>query len=125
MEAAHPRALLLALLAAAAPLAGCGSGHSYHDHYDPPAPVLGEVDVYNNTPDEVLTWFGLALAGTGEFSGDLVPDLYPGEVAYAGAFYEDYYDAEADVEDPFGFVSTVYFYDVFVEAGFVTEFEVF
>ncbi len=119
-----PRPLVLfGLLALALGVSACGGGHSHHYVEEPP--VLGEVDVYNNTPDEVLIWFGMALAGSPDFSGDLVPDLFPGEVAYAGAFYEDFYDAEADVEDPFGFVSTVGFYDVFIEAGLVTEFEVF
>jgi hypothetical protein len=108
-------------------LAGCGGAGYGEIYYEEEvyAPATGEVEVQNATPAEVLTWFGMGLSGTGSLSGDLVPDLFPGEQAYAGAFYEDWYDAEADLEDGFGFVGTVFFQDVFVEAGFTTEFQVF
>jgi len=111
-------ALALPLLVAA-----CGDCCEYEDYYEDP--VLGDIDVYNGTVDELLVYFGVGLSGTGTLTDDLVPDLPPGHTAFAGSFYEDFYDAEADLEDGLGFITTIGFVNIFVEAGLVTEFEVF
>jgi hypothetical protein len=103
-------------------VAACGSDCCEHEDT---VEVLGDIDVYNATADELLIYFGVGVSGTGTLTDDLVPDLPPGHVAFAGSFYEDFYDAEADLEDGLGFVTTIGFANVFVEAGFVTEFEVF
>jgi hypothetical protein len=68
--------------------AGCGGGGYY---YDP----VG--DAYVENQDAFATEaFYMAPSGTGAWTGDLLDDyLFPGEVAYVGSFYEDYYDADA------------------------------
>ena len=43
-----------------------------------------------------------------------------GEILYVGSFDEDFYDAEAE-----GDLGLVTFFDIFVEGGFTTTFEVF
>jgi predicted small lipoprotein YifL len=117
-------ALLLAVAGALA-LAGCGaSGEVYVEDIGVVAPH-GDIEVDNQT-DLTGSWetmyaFEVAPAATPWWSGNLLPDLvFPGEVLYLGSFVEDFYDAEAELD--FGIVS---FFDVFVEGGFTTTFQVF
>ncbi|MDJ0521616.1 MAG: hypothetical protein QNJ90_06015 [Planctomycetota bacterium] len=121
-----PRYALVLLAAGALVLAGCGGGYGevYYEEefiFEP----IGDVEVDNQTDlggtFEDMFAFEMAPAGTAAWSGNLLPDiLFPGEIAFVGSFYEDFYDADADLD--LGIVS---FFDVFVEDGFTTTFEVF
>ena len=51
---------------------------------------------------------------------DVNIEIFPGEIVFLGSFYEDFYDAEADLD-----LGIVPFFDVLVEDGFTTTFEVF
>lgn len=105
------------LLGASLLLVGCGGG-GYDYGYDP----LGSVEVANFTAFDDVTYFALSPAGSLGSSGDLLGfPLFPGEAAYVGDFYEDFYDV--DYELNYGFL---YFEpDYFVEAGFVNTYDVF
>ena len=86
---------------------------------------LGDVEIDNQTDlsgsFEELFYFDMAPAGTGDWTGNLLSDVvFPGEIYFVGTFLEDFYDAGAELD--LGFVD---FFDIFVEAGFTTTFEVF
>jgi len=125
----RPIACLL-LIATASLLAGCGGGGGYEEvYYEEVVTVVpllvGDVEVDNQTDLtgslEDLYDFQLAPALTDLWSGNLLPDvIFPGEIIYVGTFDEDLYDAFADLD--LGFVD---FFDIFVEAGFTTTFEVY
>jgi hypothetical protein len=122
------RTALLAVAAAALLLAGCGGsyGEVYVDDYgygyvDP----YGDVEVDNQTDlsgsFEDMYAFDMTPAGLALWTGNLLPDvIFPGETVFVGAFEHDFYDAEADLD-----LGTVTFFDVLVEEGFTTTFEVF
>ncbi len=97
-------------------LPACGGGAG--GYYEP----LGSVEVANLTGFEDVTYFALAPAGSGAFTGDLLGGaLFPGEAAYVGDFYEDYYDVDFELD--YGFLYSDY--DFFVEAGFMNPYDVF
>ena len=78
----------------ALPLAGCGYGGRCDDPY-------GNVFVANRTNEttpEQATAFRIAAFGE-PFGGDLLgtTDLDPAASRFVGEFYEDYYDAQADM----------------------------
>ena len=76
------------LLAAVLTLGACGGGGYY---FEP----IGDAYVENQDVFATESFF-MAPSGTGAWTGDLLGDyVYPGEVAYLGSFYEDYYDADA------------------------------
>jgi hypothetical protein len=125
----HHRTLALALvLGAAFALVGCGGGYGevyYEDVYYEEVYYAGDVEVDNQTDLsgtwEDLYYFDMAPAATPFWTGNLLPDLvFPGEIVFVGSFDEDFYDAEADLD-----LGTVSFFDIFVEGGFTTTFEVF
>ena len=96
--------------ASSAHAATCGSASSGD-------PVISGSCIWDKTDVENFT----TIAYEGDWSGNLLPDLIlPGETVYVGSFVEDLYDAEAELD--LGFVT---FFDVPVEAGFITTFEVF
>jgi len=115
-------------LGIAALLAGCGGGHGHGDVVIVEEVIiepLGDVEIDNQTDlsgsFEELFYFDMAPAGTGDWTGNLLPDVvFPGEIYFVGTFLEDFYDAGAELD--LGFVD---FFDIFVEAGFTTTFEVF
>ncbi len=121
-----PRFAAFFLAAGALVLAGCGGG--YGEIYIEDEIVyeaFGDVEVDNQTDlggtFEDMYGFEMAPAGTALWSGNLLPDLvFPGEIVYVGEFYEDFYDADADLD--LGIIS---FFDILVEGGFTTTFEVF
>jgi hypothetical protein len=122
-----PRLALVLLAAGALVLAGCGGGYGEiyieDDPYYEYVPI-GDVEVDNQTDlggtFEDMYGFYLAPAASGLWSGNLLPDLvYPGEIVFVGSFFEDFYDAEADLD-----LGTVSFFDVLVEDGYTTTFEV-
>ena len=124
------------LVGLAGTLIGCGGGGggAYGEVYyeevvvvtpPPPPPLIGDVEVDNQTDltgtFEDMYSFEMAPAYTDLWSGNLLPFIViPGEVVYVGTFDEDFYDAFADLD--LGFVD---FFDIFVEAGFVTTFEAY
>jgi len=120
------RLTCLLLAAGALVLAGCGGGYGevYVEDivvFDP----IGDVEVDNQTDlsgtFEDMFAFDMAPAGTGLWTGNLLPDdVFPGEVVFVGSFFPDFYDAEADLD-----LGTVSFFDTLVEDGFTTTFEVF
>jgi hypothetical protein len=120
-----PWTLALAIVGAVL-AAGCGGGHHHDDVVveDVFIPV-GDVEIDNQTDlsgtFENLFFFDMAPAGTALWTGNLLPfDVLPGEVLYVDSFDEDFYDAEAEAD--LGIVS---FFDIFVEGGYTTTFEVF
>lgn len=128
MNVSRPARLALLLVAAAALFALAGCGGAYGEAYlvgDSLGVPQGDVEADNQTDlsgtYENMYDFELAPAGTGLWTGNLLPDVvFPGEVAYVGTFDEDFYDAEADLD--LGLVS---FFDVYVQGGTTTTFEVF
>jgi hypothetical protein len=95
-----PRTSLVALTLLVAtclvlPLSGCGCCESYDDAY------YGNVFVANRTnttvPEQAFTF---RIAAFGEpFSGNLLAaPLDPAASQYMGQYWEDYYDAEAEME---------------------------
>jgi hypothetical protein len=129
MQAPRPNPLFPALLALLV-LGGCGGGGyatygvevGYVDdpYIEAPTPWLGTVDV-DNLGFEYVETFYLAPALTDLWTGDLLGwPLAPGEIASVGAFEEDWYDAESDLE----FGDYVTWFDVFVPYAEVTVFEV-
>lgn len=113
--------LVLALGLSSLLVAGCGGGGVYGDD----GYYAGDVEVDNQTDltasFQDLYFFEMAPAGTPLWTGNLLPhDVFPGEIFYVGTFDEDYYDAEADLD-----FTTVPFFDVLVEDGLTTTFEVF
>ncbi len=124
-----PRITLAALAALLVlPLAGCGGGHSHYDEVYVEEVVIipvGDVEVDNQTDlsgtFENLFYFDMTPAGLNAWTGNLLPfDVLPGEIVFLGQWDEDFYDAEAEAD--LGIVS---FFDIFVEGGFTTTFEVF
>ncbi len=119
-------ALALALLGALALPACGGGGHHHDDHVDVVIlPPLADIEIDNQTDlsgsFENVFFFDLTPAGTALWTGNLLPfDVLPGEILYVGSFDEDFYDAEAE-----GDLGLVSFFDIFVEGGFTTTFEVF
>ncbi len=121
-----PRIACVLLAAGALVLAGCGGGYGeviYEETIviDP----VGDVEVDNQTDIsgsfEDMFAFDMAPAATGLWTGNLLPGVvFPGEVEFVGSFFEDFYDAEADLD-----LGTVTFFDIFVEEGLTTTFEVF
>jgi hypothetical protein len=118
--------LALCVLVTGAVLAGCGGGYGevYVDDGYVTVPT-GDVEVDNQTDlsgtFEDLWAFEMAPAGTGLWSGNLLSDVvYPGEIVWVGTADEDWYDAAADLD-----LGTVEFFDVFVEGGYTTTFEVY
>ena len=114
-----------AVLAAALFLAACGGGYGEVYYDDAAYYLLGDVEVDNQTDlggtFEAMYAFELAPAATPYWSGNLLPGVtFPGETVFVGSFDEDWYDAEADLD-----LGTVTFFDVFVQDGFTTTFEVF
>ena len=112
----------LLLCSAALFMTACGGGY-HDDYYDP----IGEVEVDNQTdlvpPLADVTYFEMAPVGVVP-SGDLLfADVLPGEIQFIGEFFEDVYDAFAELD--LGLSGGVEYFDVFIEAGFVTTFEVF
>jgi hypothetical protein len=112
-------------------LAACGGGGGYaayeEVYYEEVVvvPLVGDVEVDNQTDLtgtlEDLYAFEMAPALTDLWTGNLLPDIaYPGETLYVGSFDEDFYDAYGDLD-----LGIVDFFDVFVEAGFTTTFEVY
>lgn len=125
---AHSTACLL-LVGLASLLAGCGGGGGYEEVYYEDVvivePLIGDVEVDNQTDltgsIEDLYSFEMAPALTDLWTGNLLPDvIFPGEIVFVGSFDEDLYDGVADLD--LGFVD---FFDIFVEAGFTTTFEVY
>lgn len=83
---------LLAASVFALALAGCGGG-GHHGGAFGQAYVENQ-DVY------VTEYFEIAPSGTGAWSGDVLPyDLFPGDDAYIGSYFEDFYDANAYQSD--------------------------
>jgi hypothetical protein len=115
---------IAALAVAVALLPGCGHSHGHVEevvYVDP----LGDVEVDNQTDIsgtfEDMYVFDMAPAGTALWTGNLLDHIViPGELVYVGAFDPDFYDAEAELD--LGIVS---FFDVLVEGGYTTTFEVF
>ena len=129
MFASRPPLLVAAvLIGAALTLAGCGGGPGHADVYyeeviivDP----LGDAEVDNATDltgsFEDLYFFEMAPALTDFWTGQLLPDvIFPGEIVYVGSFEEDFYDAAAELD-----LGWVDFFDILVEGGWTTTFEVF
>lgn len=121
------RFAIVFLAAGALVLAGCGGGYGevyIEDEifvYEP----VGDVEVDNQTDlggtFEDLYAFDMTPAGTALWTGNLLPGvIFPGEIVFVGSFFEDFYDADADLD-----LGTVSFFDVLVEDGFTTTFEVF
>lgn len=122
---ARKRILPLVLMVGTLALAGCGHGGGEIWVEDGYYALGGDVEVDNQTDLsgtwEDLFYFDMAPAGTPLWTGNLLPGVvFPGEVVYVGNFVEDFYDAEADLD-----LGTVTFFDVFVEDGFTTTFEVY
>lgn len=121
-----PRLTALFLAAGALVLAGCGGGYGeIYIEDEIYFEAIGDVEVDNQTDlggtFEDMYGFEVAPAGTGLWTGNLLPDLvFPGETVFVGSFYEDFYDAEADLD-----LGIIPFFDVLVEDGFTTTFEVF
>lgn len=106
-------------------LAGCGGGGGEYYVEEVIVVPLADVEVDNQTDlsgtFEDLFYFDMALAGTEAWTDNLLPDIVlPGEILYVDSIFEDVYDAGAELD--LGFVE---FFDIFVEAGFTTTFEVF
>lgn len=82
----------------------------------------GAVEVDNLTAFDDVTYFELIPAGSLGGTGDLLGlPLGPGTAAYVGDFYEDFYEADAEL-----FFGGARFYPAtFVEGGFTTVFDVF
>ncbi len=128
MHRVRPTILALAFLGLFAALAaGCGGGHHHHDVVIEETIIIpiGDVEVDNQTDlsgtFENLFFFDMTLSGLNAWYGNLLPfDILPGEIFYVGSFEEEFYDAEAEAD--LGLVS---FFDIFVEGGFTTTFEVF
>lgn len=127
MTHARPRRLLLGLGLGALLLTAtaCGSGgYVEGGYYDPGygyEPYVGSV-VVDNLSFEYALGFYLAPAFTGDFTGNLLSAPLPGGVGeYVGDFYEDAYDAEADME----FGDLIVWGDVFVPAFEDTIFEIY
>lgn len=125
---ANPNRLasLLVLAAAAALLGGCGAhGHGEVYAEDHAYVPYGDVEVDNQTDlsgsFEDLYHFEMAPAATPLWTGNLLPGLvFPGEVVLVGSFEHDLYDAEAELD-----LGLVTFFDVLVQEGWTTTFEVF
>ena len=116
------RLLVLASLLAALGLAGCGGGRAYRVE---DVRGSGDIEVSNATDVggtwEDLYYFAVARAGSSVWTGNLLPEVvYPGAVVYVGTFEEDVYDAEAELD-----FHTAPFFDVFVQSGYTTSFEVY
>ena len=104
--------------------AGCGGGHGHAE----PVPLLAELEIENQTdlvpPLADVTFFEIAPAGTPDFTGDLLAaDVLPGEIHFLGTFVPDFYDAFAELD--LGLSGVLEFFDVLLEGGFVTTFEIF
>ena len=132
MIASRLRAPVTLLLAGAALfLTACGGGPGYSEVYyeevvivEPVIP-LGDVEVDNQTDLtgslEDMYFFEMAPALTDLWTGQLLPDVvFPGEIIYVASMEEDFYDAVAELD--LGFVD---FFDIFVEGGWTTTFEVY
>ncbi len=121
-----PTLALGLVVAAALLLAGCGGGGHHHGFVDDVVFIpTGDVEVDNQTDlsgsFENLFFFDMTPAGTSFWTGNLLDfDVLPGEVLFLGSFDEDFYDAEAEAD-----LGLVTFFDIFVEGGFTTTFEVF
>ena len=123
-----PVALLLA--GAALLLTACGGGGHGEVYYEEvvtvlPVVPLGDVEVDNQTDltgsFEDMYYFDMAPALTDLWTGQLLPDVvFPGEIIYVASVEEDLYDAVAELD--LGFVD---FFDIFVEGGWTTTFEVY
>jgi hypothetical protein len=120
------RLALVLFAASTLVLVGCGGGYGevYYEEeifFEP----VGDVEVDNQTDlsgtFEDMYAFEMAPAGSAAWTGNLLPDaVFPGEITFVGSFYEDFYDADADLD-----LGTISFFDVLVEDGFTTTFEVF
>ena len=129
MHAPRPAFLPLALLLVGAGLlAGCGGSGHYHEEVIVEEVIIvpvGDVEVDNQTDlsgsFENLFFFDMTPAGLAAWTGNLLPfDILPGEIFFVGQFDEDFYDAEAEAD-----LGLVTFFDIFVEGGWTTTFEVF
>ena len=89
----RPAGALAVLLLCTVPLlAGCGSSHHSHEGF---VLVDNRTDL---TTNEFMLGFYLAPFGA-PFTGNLLDvDLAPGSTRNLGAWQEDHYDAEADLE---------------------------
>lgn len=104
----------LLLLLAVLLLVGCGSSHHSHEGY---VLVDNRTDL---TTNEFLWAFRLAPFGQ-PFTGDLLSaDLAPAATANLGAFQEEYYDAEGDLE----LGDLIEWFDIWVGDQQTTVFEV-
>lgn len=126
MHALRLAPLSLVLLSALL-LPACGGGHYHEDVIIEETIIIpvGDVEVDNQTDlsgtFENLFFFDMTLAGLTAWTGNLLPfDVLPGEIYFVGSFDEDFYDAEAEAD-----LGLVTFFDIFVEGGFTTTFEVF
>ncbi len=120
-------ATVLALAVISLGASGCGHGHGHSEVVvvEPVVDPLGDVEVDNQTDlsgtFENLFFFEMVPVGTALFTGNLLPfDVFPGEIVFLGSFVTDFYDAEAQLD-----LGIITFFDVLIEAGFTTTFEVF
>ncbi|MDA1193990.1 MAG: hypothetical protein O2894_02290 [Planctomycetota bacterium] len=127
MQATPRLGLAFLVLAGALALSACGGGGYEEVYYEETVIYIpaGDVEVDNQTDlsgsFEALYFFAMTPAGTGLWTGNLLPfDTLPGEIVYVGSFEEDFYDAEAEAD-----LGIIDFFDVFVEGGWTTTFEIF
>ena len=119
---------LVLLLGAALATAACGGGH-HGDVYVEETIIVhevhGDAEADNQTDltgtFENMYHFDLAPAGTGQWTPNLLGDVvFPGEIVFVGTFLADFYDAGAELD-----LGWVDFFDVPIDAGFTTTFEVY
>lgn len=110
---------LSALLISSALLLTAGCGGAGGGGFFVPT---GAVEVENVSAFDDVIYFEMFPAGSPAGTGDLIGlPLFPGEVEYVGDFYEDFYEADAELF----FGGSRFYPATFVEGDFTTVFDVF